>query len=68
MVALFQELDRRGEIDQHADLLARCNEHAASLGEALESGDRAAIVAALAPRIEDYRLISSMNGFYLIHL
>ena len=59
MVALFQTLHDREELDQHADLLTRCNQHAAVLGEALEGGDRVAIVRALAPMIEDFKLISS---------
>ncbi len=59
IVAVFQDLDARDELDSHTDLLARCNQHAAALGEALESDDRAAIVSALAPMIEDFRLISS---------
>ncbi len=59
MVALFQGLQERDELDDHVDLLTRCNEHASTLGTAIEGGDRTAIVAALAPMIEDYRLISS---------
>jgi hypothetical protein len=59
MVALFQGLQDRDELDQHADLLARSNQHAAALGEALEAGERTAIVDALAPVIDDFRLVSN---------
>ncbi len=59
IVALFQGLQERDELDLHSDLLARSNQHAAALGEALETGDRAAIVNALGAVIEDYRKVSS---------
>jgi hypothetical protein len=60
IVALFQGLQERDELDQHADLLTRSNQHAAALGEALEAGDRVAIVDALAPVVEDIRFLSSL--------
>jgi hypothetical protein len=61
MVAIFQELHDKDELDQHVDLLSRSNEHATTLGEALEGKDRAAIVTALAPAIEDFKLVSSLS-------
>ncbi len=60
IVAMFQELNDRGELDQHPALLTRINEHASTLGEALEGNDRAIILEALTPVIEDFRLISSV--------
>jgi hypothetical protein len=60
IVILFQGLQERDELDQHTDLLARSNQHAAALGEALEDGVRGAIVNALAPVIDDFRLTSSV--------
>nr|MDO8088660.1 hypothetical protein [Candidatus Sigynarchaeum springense] len=60
MVALFQALQELGELDQHADLLARCSGHAAVLGEAMDGSDVGAIKDTLSPIIEDFRLISSI--------
>jgi hypothetical protein len=60
IVALFQDLKYNGEIEQHTDLLTRCNEHATMLGESLENKQQPAIVAALALAIEGFRLISSL--------
>lgn len=59
IVAVFQELHERDELDLHVDLLASCNEHAAVLGESLENSDRSMIRVALAPVIDDFRLLSS---------
>ncbi|MEX2681541.1 MAG: hypothetical protein Q6373_008070, partial [Candidatus Sigynarchaeota archaeon] len=59
MVALFQALQERGELDRHADLLARCNGHAAELGKAIEERDEGAVRTAIAPFIDDFRLLSS---------
>ncbi|NMC08203.1 MAG: hypothetical protein GYA24_23555 [Candidatus Lokiarchaeota archaeon] len=59
VVSIFQAISERGEIDEHAEILARCNEHAATLGAALEDGDRPAIVEALGAFIDDYRQLPS---------
>ena len=61
MVAIFQALQERGELDRYADLLSRCNGHAAALGEALETGNEVAMQAALTATIEDFRLVSSIS-------
>nr|MDO8083751.1 hypothetical protein [Candidatus Sigynarchaeum springense] len=58
MVAIFQAFQERGELDKHADLLARCNGHAVALSEAIETGNYPAIVSTLSPFIEDFRLAS----------
>nr|MDO8119594.1 hypothetical protein [Candidatus Sigynarchaeota archaeon] len=59
MVAIFQALQERGELDRHADLLARSSQHAAALGEAMDGGDTDTIKTALTPVIEGFRLASS---------
>jgi len=60
MVAIFQALHDRDELDQHTDLLTRCNEHAAALGEAIEGGNLDIIKQTLLPVVEDFGLISSV--------
>jgi len=60
VVAIFQALHDRDELDQHTDLLARCNGHAAALGEVLESRDVGMMRAAVTSVIEDFRLASSL--------
>ncbi|MEX2757574.1 MAG: hypothetical protein Q6365_019520 [Candidatus Sigynarchaeota archaeon] len=61
MVALFQALHDRGELDRHANLLARCNEHAAALNKTMDDGNDLSTRLLIAPVIDDFRLVSSLS-------